>query len=52
MGARLRTLHAYLIRQVLASLLLTVLVFTFVLLLANALKEIIPLLVNRQLSFG
>jgi lipopolysaccharide export system permease protein len=50
--ARLRTLHAYLIRQVLASLLLTVLVFTFVLLLANALKEIIPLLVNRQLSFG
>jgi lipopolysaccharide export system permease protein len=52
MGARLRTLHAYLIRQVLASLFLTVLVFTFVLLLANALKEIIPLLVNRQLSFG
>ena len=52
MDARLRTLHAYLIRQVLASLLLTVLVFTFVLLLANALKEIIPLLVNRQLSFG
>ena len=48
----MRTLHAYLIRQVLASLLLTVLVFTFVLLLANALKEIIPLLVNRQLSFG
>jgi len=47
-----RTLHAYLIRQVLASLLLTVLVFTFVLLLGNALKEIIPLLVNRQVSFG
>jgi lipopolysaccharide export system permease protein len=41
-----------LIRQVLASLLLTALVFTFVLLLANALKEIIPLLVNRQVSFG
>ena len=58
MGARrgrccpLRTLHAYLIRQVLASLLLTVMVFTFVLLLGNALKEIIPLLVNRQVSFG
>jgi lipopolysaccharide export system permease protein len=52
MGARLRTLHAYLIRQVLASLVLTVLVFTFVLLLANALKEIIPFLVNGQLSFG
>jgi lipopolysaccharide export system permease protein len=52
MGTGLRTLHAYLIRQVLASLFLTVVVFTFVLLLANALKEIIPLLVNRQVSFG
>ena len=51
-GVGLRTLHAYLIRQVLASLLLTVMVFTFVLLLANALKEIIPLLVNRQVSFA
>lgn len=48
----LRTLHAYLLRQVLASLLLTVLVFTFVLLTANILKDIIPFLVNGQLSFG
>ena len=48
----MKTLHAYLVRQILASLVITVMVFTFVLLLGNALQGILPLLVNRQLSLG
>jgi lipopolysaccharide export system permease protein len=47
----LKTLHNYLTRQILASLVLTVSVFSFVLLLVNVLKELLPLLLNGHVTF-
>ena len=48
----MNTLKRYLLRQVIATLVMTVAVFTSVLLLGNALTELLPFLVNQQVTFG
>ena len=49
-GFKLKTLHKYLVGQVLATLLLTVAVFAFVVLLLNVLKDVMPLLFSGHAS--
>lgn len=47
-----KTLHKYLLRQVIATLVMTVLVFTFVLVIGNVMREVLAMLVNGQASLG
>ncbi len=47
----MKTLHKHLTRQVLASLLMTVMVFTFVLLIGNVLQQLLPVLIAGHASF-
>ena len=48
----MRTLHAYIFREVFVTLLMTVLVFTSILLLGTALKDVVVLLVSGTLTLA
>ncbi len=48
----MRTLHLYLLRQLSATLVVTVGVFTLVLLLGNVLREVLDLMASGQASFA
>src|SRR5262245_1703712 len=47
---RVRTLHRYLLRQIIITLLMTAAVFTLVLLLGSFLREVLPLMISQKVS--